>query len=132
MAPVPSLRAGRLSGSLKLDGRLDEATWRSADSITALTQVTPVEGGPAASRTVIRVLTNGREIVFGIVAYGAPGIAITSFTKARDTDPGNEDYLRLVLDTFRDGRSGYVFSVNPTGARLDGLVVRQGEGTDAS
>ena len=57
---------------------------------------------------------------------------VTSFTKARDTDPGNEDYLRLVLDTFRDGRSGYVFSVNPTGARFDGLVVRQGESTDAT
>ncbi len=131
-APVPSLRAGRLSGPLKLDGRLDEALWRCADSIASLTQVTPVEGGPAASRTVIKVLANDREMVFGIVAYGAPGIPITSFTKARDTDPGDEDYVGLVLDTFRDGRSGYVFSVNPTGARMDGLVVRQGEGTDAS
>ena len=131
-ATAPSLRAGRLSSPLKLDGRLDEAAWLSADSIASLTQVTPVEGGPAASRTVIKVLASDRAIVFGIVAYGAPGVSITSFTKARDTDPANEDYLRLVLDTFRDGRSGYVFSINPTGARLDGLVVRQGEGTDAS
>jgi uncharacterized protein DUF5916 len=129
---APSLRAGRLSAPLKLDGRLEEPGWLSADSISSLTQVTPVEGGPAASRTVIKVLASDREIVFGIVAHGAPGVPITSFTKARDTDPGNEDYLRLVLDTFRDGRSGYVFSINPTGARLDGLVVRQGEGTDAS
>jgi hypothetical protein len=131
-APIPNLRAGHLSGPLKLDGRLDEPIWLSADSIASLTQVTPVEGGPAASRTVIRVLASDRELVFGIVAYGAPGIPITSFTKGRDTDPSDEDYLLLVLDTFRDGRSGYVFSVNPTGARLDGLVVLQGEGTDAS
>lgn len=129
---VPTLRAGRLTGALRLDGRLDEAAWQSADSIASLTQVTPVEGAPAAGRTVVKVLASPREIVFGIVADGAPDIPITSFTKARDTDPGNEDYLEIVLDTFRDGRSGYVFSVNPTGARLDGLVARQGEGYDAS
>jgi hypothetical protein len=129
---VPRLRAGRLAGTLTLDGRLSEAAWRSADSIASLTQVTPVEGAQAASRTVVRVLAGSKEIVFGIVAYGVPDIPITSFTKARDGDPGDEDYLRLVLDTFQDGRSGYVFSVNPNGARLDGLVVRQGESTDAS
>lgn len=129
-APAPSLRAGRLAAPLKLDGRLDEPAWRTADSIATLTQVTPVEGGPAASRTVVRVLASSKEIVFGIIAYGAPGVPITSFTKARDTDPGNEDYLGLVLDTFRDGRSGYVIAVNPNGARFDALVARQGEGND--
>jgi hypothetical protein len=131
-AAAPLLRAGRLAGPLVLDGRLTEAQWAGADSIAALTQVTPVEGGPAASRTVIRVLADERQVVFGIIAYGAAGIPITSFSKARDTDPGNEDYLRLVLDTFQDGRSGYVFSVNPSGARFDGLVVRQGESIDAT
>ncbi len=127
---TPHLRAGRLSGPLRLDGRLDEPAWATADSIAGLTQVTPVEGGTPASRTVVKVLANGGELVFGIVAYGAPGIPITSFSKGRDVDPGDEDYLRIVLDTFRDGRSGYVFSVNPGGARFDGLVVNQGEGTD--
>jgi len=131
-APVPRLRVGRLEHPVKLDGRLDESEWRSVDSIASLTQVAPVEGGATDSRTVVRVLANDQEIVFGIVAYGAPGIPITSFTKARDTDPTNEDYLELVLDTFHDGRSGYVFSVNPTGARRDGLVTGQGEGTDPS
>ncbi len=127
---TPHLRAGRLSGPLRLDGRLDEPAWATADSIAGLTQVTPVEGGTPASRTVVKVLANDREVVFGILAYGAPGLPITSFNKSRDVDPGDEDYLRIVLDTFRDGRSGYVFSVNPGGARFDGLVVNQGQGID--
>ena len=129
---VPHLRAGRLTAPIVLDGRLDEPMWALADSIGPLTQVTPVEGATPASRTVVRVLASSREIVFGIVAYGAPGVPITSFSKARDFEPGDEDYVALVLDTFRDGRSGYVFAVNPNGARTDGLVVRQGEGTDGS
>ena len=131
-APVPHLVAGRLTTSLKLDGRLDEAAWGTADSITTLTQVTPVEGAAPASRTVVRVLVSASELVFGIVAYGAPGVPVTSFTKARDVDPEDEDYIGIILDTFRDGRSGYVFSVNPEGARFDGLVSRQGEDTDDS
>jgi len=130
-AAPPRLRAGPLVVPLKLDGRLDDAAWSGADSIT-LTQVTPVEGAPAASRTVVKVLANRREIVFGIAAYGAPGIPITSFTKARDVDPNDEDHLALVLDTFRDSRSGYVFAVNPGGARFDGLIVRQGEGINSN
>ena len=129
---MPHLRAGRLTAPLVLDGRLDEPAWAAADSIAPLTQVTPVQGATPASRTVVRVLADAREIVFGIVAYGAPGVPITSFTRARDFEPGDEDYLALTLDTFRDGRSGYVFAVNPNGARADGLVINQGADTDGS
>jgi uncharacterized protein DUF5916 len=129
---VPHLRVGRLTGPLVLDGRLDEAAWAAADSIAPLTQVTPVQGATPASRTVVKVLVSSSEIVFGIVAYGASGVPITSFTKTRDFEAGDEDYVALVLDTFRDGRSGYVFVVNPNGARADGLVVNQGQDTDGT
>jgi hypothetical protein len=78
------------------------------------------------------VLVNAREILFGIVAYGGPGIPITSFSKARDASLSDEDYIQIVIDGFQDGRSGYLFSVNPSGARFDGLPANQGEGTDAS
>ena len=129
---VPHLRAGRLAAPIVLDGRLDEAMWAAADSAAPLTQVTPVEGASPASRTVVKVLANSHEIVFGITAYGAPGVPITSFTRSRDFDAGDEDYVAVTLDTFRDGRSGYVFAVNPNGARADGLVVNQGQDTDGS
>jgi hypothetical protein len=129
---VPHLRAGRLTAALTLDGRLDEPAWAAADSIAPLTQVTPVQGATPASRTVVKVLVDSREIDVGIVAHGAPGVPITGFTKARDFEPGDEDYVAIALDTFRDGRSGYVFVVNPNGARADGLVVRQGEDVDGS
>jgi len=38
----------------------------------------------------------------------------------------------VVLDTFRDGRSGYVFAVNPGGARYDALVNPGGETENAN
>ena len=36
----------------------------------------------------------------------------------------------MVLDPFLDGRTGYIFAVNPGGARYDALVARRGEGED--
>ena len=130
--PLPHLRVGQLLHHLELDGKLTEPDWNAADSIAALTQVTPVAGAVSPARTVVKVLANTKAIVVGVVAYGSPGVPITGYSKARDSDVGDEDHIALVLDTFRDGRSGYVFLVNPTGARLDALVVRQGEGQDAS
>lgn len=35
--------------------------------------------------------------------------------------------MRIVLGPFLDGRSGYVFSVNPSGARYDALINPGGE-----
>jgi hypothetical protein len=55
---------------------------------------------------------------------------ITSFTKERDGNLEQEDHVVIVLDPYRDGRSGYVFEVNPGGARFDGLV--SGGGGDVS
>lgn len=128
----PRLRSGSLDGALVVDGRLTEPAWAAADSISGFTQVTPVEGGVPSGRTVVKVLASRSELVFGVVAYGSPGIPTTSFSKARDSDLDEEDYVGLVLDTFLDGRSGYVFAVNPSGARFDGVVVRQGESVDDS
>jgi hypothetical protein len=131
-SPRPVLRAGRTTDPIQLDGRITEAAWFTADSIDGLTEVEPVAGARPASHTVVRVLATDREIYVGVVAWNPPGVRTTSYSKARDSDPDNEDYLGLVFDTFRDGRSGYVFIVNPNGARLDGLVSGRGEDVNAN
>jgi hypothetical protein len=56
---------------------------------------------------------------------------ITSFARERDANLSNEDHIKLVLDTYLDGRSGYIFVVNPNGARYDALVANRGEGENA-
>ena len=127
----PALKVGVTTGSLRIDGALDEAEWSTADSITNLTQIEPVEGRAPTGRTVVRVLTTGDAIVFGIRAEDPEAARITSFARNRDASLVNEDHLRLVLDTYLDGRSGYVFIVNPHGARYDALVANQGEGENA-
>ncbi|MEO8452426.1 MAG: DUF5916 domain-containing protein [Gemmatimonadota bacterium] len=122
-----TLTAGKLTAEIRLDGRLDEAVWQTADSIAALTQTEPVEGAVPRGRTVVKILAGPRVIVIGIRCDNPPGVRIVSFSKARDAGLGKEDHVRLVFDTFADGRTGYVFAVNPTGSRYDALLARQGE-----
>lgn len=124
--PPPSLAVTALDTEIDLDGILAEGIWETSDSIASLTMTEPEEGGETVGRTVVRVLANDRELVIGIIAYDPDPDAIVSFSKARDPNLWAEDYVVLVLDTYLDGRSGYVFAVNPTGARYDALVAGMG------
>jgi len=139
-APVvgirPTLRAGVLPSDFKFDGTMSDPAWGDgSDGISNLVTIEPEEGGVPEGRTVVKVLANSQEIVIGVRCYDNDPEGIVSFLKARDVafeDEYQEDHIVLVLDTFQDGRSGYVFSVNPTGARSDGLVIEQGEDVNSN
>ena len=121
------LRGAPAQGAIRIDGRLDEPAWFAADSILTLTQVVPIEGGRPTARTIVRVLVEADALVIGVSADDSDPAAIVSFAKERDADLEAEDHVRIVLDTFGDGRTGYVFAVNPSGARYDALVSDRGQ-----
>jgi len=128
---TPRLRATALadgpSTAFTLDGKLDEPEWSAADSIVNLVTIEPEEGGVPAGQTIVKVLVTRSDIIVGLVCHDTNPGGIVSFSKARDVDLESEDHVLIVLDPFQDGRSGYVFAVNPGGARFDGLVSEQGE-----
>ena len=126
----PVLRAGRLPADFRLDGVLDEPVWAEADAIRGLVMVEPVEGAAPSEATEVRVLADAGAIVFGIRCHDSRPDGIVSRTMERDASIGSQDHVHVVLGTFQDGRSGYVFTVNPSGARIDGLVASRGEDED--
>jgi Domain of unknown function (DUF5916) len=126
----PRLQVGALSGTLRVDGVLDEPAWAAAPAIEGLAMVEPRQGDLGTGRTVVKVVAGPRVIAFGIRCQDPDASGIVSFTKERDGDFEAEDHLVIVLDPFQDGRSGYVFAVNPGGARFDALVDPGGESVD--
>jgi hypothetical protein len=129
--PAPELRAGALAAVHDIDGRLDEPAWASAATIDAFAQADPREGAPASARTTVRVLAGAKALVIGIECDQPNGIGVVSFNVRRDATLAQEDHVRFVLGPFMDGRSGYVFAVNPSGARYDGIVNPGGESDNA-
>ena len=126
----PSLRAGALPSNIVIDGRLSEAAWESADAIEDFRQTTPMEGEAPSARTRVQVLADAKSIVIGIMCEQNPE-DIVSFSVRRDAPLDNEDHVGIVIGPFMDGRSGYVFGVNPTGARFDALISPGGEDANA-
>ena len=127
----PALRVGSLPDGLAIDGVLDEPAWTTADATDGFAQSDPNEGAPPAGRTVVRVLAGPKALVIGIVCEDPDPDGIVSFSVRRDAALGSEDHVRVVLGPFLDGRSGYVFAVNPGGARYDGLINPGGESENA-
>ena len=118
-------------GTFKLDGNLNEPFWMQVSPIGPLTMVTPDEGGQPTEKTEIRISATIEAILFGIVCHDSQPDGIVSFTMQRDAELRGEDHVKIVLDTFLNGRTGYVFSVNPNGARRDALIAREGEGENS-
>jgi len=128
----PRVHIGVPLAAIRLDGILSEPDWYRADSIATLMEVEPREGGTPSALTVVRVITTGDAIIFGVRADDPEPARIVSYARERDARLDNEDHIKLVLDTYLDGRSGYVFAVNPNGARYDALVTERGEGENAN
>ncbi|HEY3382115.1 MAG TPA: DUF5916 domain-containing protein [Vicinamibacterales bacterium] len=117
-----TLKAGALSTDLRIDGILDEGAWATAEAIENLTIIEPQQGVAPTGRTRVRVLANSVGLVFGVECDDPNPRGIVSYTKQRDGAMSSEDHIEIVVDPFMDGRSGYVFWVNPSGARYDGLI----------
>jgi len=123
-----AVRVNALTSDFRFDGRPNDAAWSAAtDSIAQLTMVEPDEGGVPDAPTTVKVFANSSEIIVAAHCRDLEPDRIVSFSKAQDSDLSAEDHLLIVFDTFLDSRSGYVFAVNPSGVRFDGLVPKSGD-----
>jgi hypothetical protein len=117
----PRITATPVTARITIDGRLDEPAWAGAPAIR-LTQQDPHPGEATPFTTELRVLASAETLYFGFHCVDpAPG-NILVHTWERDADQDEDDRVAIVLDTFRDGRTGYWFRMNAAGARQDGLV----------
>ncbi len=111
-----------------IDGRLDDAVWRSAEVLTDFVQREPVEGNPVSERTEVRILTDGEALYVGAWLYDREAHLIVPSEKIRDVTLTNSDYFAFILDTYHDRQNGFVFGTTPSGVEHDAQVIREGEG----
>lgn len=122
-AAPPAFAAVPAAGAIVLDGAVDEPAWTEASTIPGLTQQDPEPGKPTPfDATRVSVISAGDTLYFGIVCPDPQPESVAVHTLQRDSDMEGDDTVALVLDTFGDGRTGYLFRVNAGGARQDGLI----------
>jgi len=108
--------------SVRIDGSLDDQAWRLAAPITEFRQQDPIEGGVPSERTEIRILFDDDALYIGAMLYDSDPGGILAHQLQRDVGLGTDDRFMWILDTFRDGRTGYFFETNPAGLMGDGLI----------
>ena len=125
----PNIEARWTDGAPAVDGVLDEEAWKNAAVVESFTQQEPSDGAAATERTEVRLLYDANHLYIGVHAFDSqPGGVVA--TEMRRDSPRllDEDNFQIILDTFRDSRSGYMFVTNPLGAKLEQQVFEEGGG----
>jgi len=131
-ADPPSVRALRVDGRMRLDGRLDDPAWAAAEPASGFRQREPREGAPATEDTEVRLLFDSETLFVGVRARDREPEAVISRLLLRDRviqpgfgadfEYGSDDLVAILLDPFEDHRNGFVFAANPNGAEFEALV----------
>ncbi|SVA01510.1 uncharacterized protein METZ01_LOCUS54364 [marine metagenome] len=117
----------------QLDGVLNEVAWQNAAVIDDFVQQEPLEGNPATERTVVRLMYDAEALYVGVEAHDSTPTGVISTEMRRDSPQLlDEDNFQIILDTFNDSRSGYMFVTSPLGAKLEQQIAEEGEGSYSS
>jgi len=95
-----------------LDGRLDEPFWAAADSIDDFRQREPLEASPATERTVVKVAHDRRRSLHRRALLRLQMHGVRASQLRRDADLSSDDNVQLLIDSYNDRRSAFVFGTN--------------------
>ena len=121
LAGRPTVSAIRTNDPPNIDGRLDDALWRTAARVTTFVQQRPLEGAPATEQTEVHIAYDSDNIYFGIYAHYSDPTLIRASRVDRDQTL-RDDTVRVYFDPFLDQQRAYVFSVNGYGVQSDSVL----------
>ncbi len=113
------------SGSIHLDGRLDDAAWEEATPLVDFLQAEPVENALTTDRMEIRFVYDDTALWVGA---RMESIGAIQAPLSRRDDGAQAEYLQIELDTYLDRRTAYMFGVTASGVRFDHFHPTDNEG----
>jgi len=113
-----SIHAMRVATPPTIDGYLDEEIWTRVEPATDFIQRDPDEGKLASERSEIRVLYDDEAMYFGCMFYDSEPEKIVARLTRRDNEI-ESDRGSIRIDTFHDHQTGYEFTFNAAGVKVD-------------
>jgi hypothetical protein len=107
-----------------IDGVLGPEEWKDAPVISGFIQYQPSRGRPSPHATEVRVLHDATSLYVAVRAWDDE--PVTAQLTRRDADLAQDDFFAVVLDTYRDRQSGFLFAVNPLGTQSDSRLANDG------
>lgn len=112
--PAP---VSQTSGTITIDGVLDEPDWQRAVPITELTRFRPTEGPAPAGETEVFFLQDGENLYIGISVSNTDYEPRARISPREDIN--DDDQIGIYIDTYGEGTTGYIFYLNPLGIQQD-------------
>ncbi|MEO7049762.1 MAG: DUF5916 domain-containing protein [Ferruginibacter sp.] len=132
---IKNLKAQRLTGTIKIDGKLDDPAWKDAPLATHFIENRPAAGKAEAytSRTEVFILYDNTSIYIGGHCYEQTPDSISRELAGRD-QIGANDFVGVIFDTYHDKINASGFFVTPLGEQYDAKYSNTGNngGEDAS
>lgn len=119
---TPNAIVRELSEEIKVDGVLDEPSWKELPSIESLTQVEPHPFEPPTERTKVWIAYDKDALYIAVLCEDRNPDQIVATQMGRDAMLGDNDSIEILIDTYHDLRNAYYFSTNAVGALVDGRI----------
>lgn len=110
--------AVRTPSSPQIDGVGNDDTWRQAPAVDGFRQFDPKEDVDPTFRTEARFAYDDRNLYVLVRAFDPNPDSIMALLSRRD-ERTQSDYIRVIVDSYHDKRTGYQFMVNPAGVKRD-------------
>jgi hypothetical protein len=114
-----SIIAIPVSASIKIDGILDEESWKNAPVAGDFIQRRPFNGQPPAFHTEVRFMYDNSGLYVGATLYDPSPDSILKQMGLRDAQDLNADYFMLMLSPFDDGINAFCFMVYASDVQVD-------------
>ncbi len=114
------VQAVRATEPIVLDGRLDEAAWKTPPA-TGFTQNDPQDGSPATEPTDVWVAYDDHALYVAAFCHDSDPSKILKRLGRRDAQT-DSDWFMVAVDPYFDKRSGYAFYANPAGSITDAAL----------
>jgi len=113
-----------------IDGVLDEDVWNEGIWMNDFIQYEPYNGRQATQRTEFKILFDKDNLYVGIKAYDTSPDSIVNRLTRRDQVDG--DMVGIIIDSYHDLRTGFLFGVSSAGVKNDELFSNDGQNEDSS
>ena len=108
---------------IKIDGVLDEVTWKNATVAGDFFMITPVDTGKATQFSEARMSFDEENLYLSIIFFNnsKQGAYVVESLK-RDFSFGKNDNFIVAIDPFNNQNTGFAFGLNAYGAQWDGTM----------
>jgi hypothetical protein len=123
-------QATRVTVAPEINGILDDEVWKEGTWMDDFIQNEPYSGKEASQKTEFKILFDEDNLYVAFKAFDTSPDSIVNRLTRRDQVDG--DLVAIIVDSFHDLRTAFVFGVSSASVKYDFMMTNDGQNEDQS